>query len=254
MMSHPRIPRDIRCHHEYQALVHELAGDKLAAEWIFWHLWTDLAYQAQMFGVAGLFKRTEAGQFAMSVELPSLPSLNAEKLIELLLKARILARKGEDFFCPIFADLNHELDADFAVSKNPCRKFHEVYSQAIEVSPGICAKLAARSWDRGDGTPATTDEMETAVALIKVVDHLLKLEDRPPEQFGPGLVQAALRVVIGYPTAKLNAVLRRWYHRWRTMSKHDLWRFPRTAEECLTQFKDIEFWLMPEGGWERTHQ
>ncbi|MGN6553250.1 MAG: hypothetical protein ACTHLW_05965 [Verrucomicrobiota bacterium] len=157
---------------------------------------------------------------------------------DLLLSAGVLELRGEELFCPLFAQLNPHFASDYVskerkgnavsiVKRSEKHLAHEATAQAM--------LLPSEMFRKSDGTPMNDSEIQRAMMLIKRLDNCLKKTSRRKTEFGQGLIADAHDVAQRYLDKPDQ--LKKFYA-W-LITRRDHPRVPQTAEGVLKQFDEL---------------
>lgn len=234
-----KIPDDIELSFQFRELNKSFGGK---AWIIFGILWSQLAAQAKTHGRAGMYERRWFHHLCSALEKAGVETAEVEaKLVE----SEMLRESGDDYFCPIFAGCNHEMDWSHIPETSEWSKQWDSFMQTTARNGlQVQRKLPKPVWYLPRGGTVPTAVMNRAIVLISTLDQILRTP-RKPESMTPFLIQAAVAVVGDHTDLKLSVVLRRFL----SLSRPSLSpKLPRTTEDCLRHFDDLIVGIMPNDG------
>lgn len=234
------LPRDFEsynCFRKFKSLIghHSTAHEK--AVYVFVKLWTELGYQVDIHGGSGVFKNSERELFGDSIGDPA----HFDKLVQ----SEVLIPSGEDWVCPMFTMTNRELDKDhipFTARGRLVQNFNRKHAKLSKAATPFVAKLPPESWTLEGGATIKPDQMRRIVMLIKTIDSVLRLTDRLPENYTPGLIHDTLRVVTNYSDDKVTIIMRRLHIKKTTGMR-------RSTDYLLANFDEMVAKIMPDDGY-----
>ena len=90
--------------------------------------------------------------------------------------------------------------------------------------------------------PLTPEQLRRAVMLIKTLDAVLKIPDRKPEKYTPGMIQAAVDVGSRYSEEKIVTILCRLNLKKNTGMRNE-------TGSLLEKFDELVVRIMPNDGY-----
>ena len=234
-----KTPRDIEGYNAFRCLAKDLG--EVAALYLLHKLFIELAYQAGIHGKAGLFIRGELPVFNDSL---SKAALDPNAAVIALLKAKILVPESDNWFCPIFADHNPELDVDYIHPGQTAKlQFNRRKAAMEKDTPKLVQSLPPESWLKGDGSRVLPLEMNRALNLLKTLDNICGFPERRAEDFEVGFIHDACRLIGEYDSQHLDVMLRRIFLKRKSPA------VPKHPQGILRNWHPLVLTLFPDDGY-----
>lgn len=221
----------------------ELLGDRHRATLLFIALWTHLGYEVESTGAAGFMSDTD--EFVFQRILPG----QIDAPMRVLEASGFLKKVPGGWECVIFTHYNAQLDANWIPDETDeqWKKFIDGKNDMAKDVPLIFESIPTQSWfleKTGKIEPAM---MKKAILLIKMVDGILKVGKRPPAEYEPPLIGAAISVIQERTDVEISVILRRAYEvsRRKTLPPG----FTRSTNVFLERFDDAVALLLPADGY-----
>lgn len=226
----------------------ELPHPRVTATYLYFRLWTELAYQMALHQEPGRFDRRSADGFVVMTETPGVTS--AAVVFGLFELAEILVPMEYGWFCPHFASDNYWqgygwIDGD--EKRKVLSRWREGNECARQGANQTAAIFSDELWLGDDGVRVSPEKMNAMIVLVRNADSICKCEEREPADFTPAIMRAARAIVFTMKPDNLEMVLRRIYYLSR-QTRPDF-RIPRDPEQLLASFKQIVPIICPEELW-----
>ena len=236
-----RLPRDFSSLIQFRKL-EELLGDRARATLLFIALWVELGYSVESTGAAGFLSDTDEFVFQR------IPPAQIDAPMKTLEASGFINKVPGGWECPIFTFYNAALDASY-IPDDSDELWKNFTNGKQEMARGASAILESIQpqcwfWKEGKIEPAL---MQKALLLIKMVDAILKLGKRPPAEFEPPIIHAAIEVINGWSDTKISVILRRAFEVSRRKNLPP--GFTRSTVIFLERFEDVVALLLPADGW-----
>ena len=235
-----KTPRDIEGLNAFRSLAKDLG--EIAAHYLLHKLFIELAYQTGLHGKSGLFNRGELPVFADAL---SGAMFDPNTAVVSLLKAGLLVPEGGDnWFCPIFAEHNPELDLSYISPGNTAKLQFNRRREALEkTTPKLIALLPPEAWLKANGSRVLPQEMNRALNLIKTLDNICGFPERRPEDFEIGFIHDACRLVGEFDIQHLDVILRRVFLKRKSPA------VPKHPQGILRNWHHLILSLFPDEGY-----
>jgi hypothetical protein len=193
------LTRDFRSYPWFVKLVKLCDGEEHAVN-KFMALYAQLDFQAEMHGIAGYFRQEHVQDFEADNGMSFASFVGSGVLIEV----------QDGYYCPYFASNNPESDSTYIeVTKGDAIGFARTVRKAVQGAPKIGALLEAIEFKNPDGHRLQASELNRCLVLIKTLDGMLLLGERPAERYTAELVQDAFRAVSAHSLERLDEILKR---------------------------------------------
>lgn len=191
-----KLPPDLTQLPQFRQLREEL-GDALKAFFIWWLLFQQLKYQEEETKATGRIAQADAGVFLKTLEdlareSGALPTNG--KMLELLLKVKLLKADGPDYVCPRYQALNSPTATGMAKKGGDMKAFRSRQRTLDQDATQQALHLHESKFIDGEGLPLPADMVQRVTRTIIACDNALFKPMRPPAGFTEGLIQSALEV------------------------------------------------------------
>ena len=234
------LPRDLELSFPFRLLAARRGAD--AARLLLWRLWFDLAHQSAWHGRSGVFQAGEMPLFLAAVKGDGDPATVLSDLVE----TGWLRPALENYYCPIFADANPQLEAHtIPESEKWLSRWEKLEEELKSAMPKLLADLPTPAWYWPDQSLIPESVMKRALVILHSLDVILYRKARPVADLGVGVIHAACALASREDPRKLSLLLRRLMAMHRPSLNPLL---PHTTEETLERFGDVVFIATPDEG------
>jgi hypothetical protein len=239
------IPRDYDKLPEFKRLS-SIAGE-LEAVMLYFALWQELAYHADINSVGNIHK-TEFSKFfdGLNKRVGLKLEFHADKLLDVLISTGCLKDDGDNLVSIEFIRYNRELILGYKGSylgrndaSGVCRRKKKHEATAIE----DCAKLPEHYLQMADGTRMPNALAHRSMVFIRVMDSIFSRPERLAHEFSPQLFKGVADLVGRMENQDVELLFR------RVTAMKSSPHISRSTDQFMQRLDSNLLMLQPEVGW-----
>jgi hypothetical protein len=202
-------------------------------------LWIQFGLETESTGSSGFLSDASVHCFEKNIPF------EIQNVIEKLVACGLLKRVEGGFRADMFVWYNQSLDVNF-IDDNSGKASYATFLDQQEIagteSNSILAKLSPLCFQEGTRKREAA-EVRKIMMLIKTLDGIFGLPRRKPENYDPGIMDAAGRLLAKYPYHQIEIVLLRMWQKRGNLG------IPKKTSWFLENFEEAQAKIAPPDGY-----